>query len=132
MPASHIVIDGDGHICEPEIVWTEYTQAKFRDRVLQVRTVEGRSHLYLEGHLRSVGGRAGPAQACIPGGMSPEGQSLTWSDILPGSYDPKRASKCSIRKESIRHSSFPRSISCTATFGTRRSPPRLVAPTTIG
>ena len=48
------VIDGDGHICEPEIVWGEYTQAKFRDRVLQVRTVEGRSHLYLEGHLRGV------------------------------------------------------------------------------
>lgn len=89
MSASHIVIDGDGHICEPEIVWTEYTQAKFRDRVLQVRTVDGQSHLYLEGHLRGIGGGAGPAQACIPGGMSPEGRSLTWDDILPGSFDPK-------------------------------------------
>ena len=32
-----IVIDGDGHICEPELVWTEYTRAAYRDRVLQVR-----------------------------------------------------------------------------------------------
>ncbi|MGE4608172.1 MAG: amidohydrolase family protein, partial [Myxococcota bacterium] len=31
----------------------------------------------------------GPAQACIPGGMEPEGRSLTWADILPGSFDPK-------------------------------------------
>jgi predicted TIM-barrel fold metal-dependent hydrolase len=84
-----LVIDGDGHICEPESVWTEYTQAKFRDQVLQVRTHDGQSHLYLEGHTRGVGGGAGPAQACIPGGMSPEGSQLTWADILPGSYDPQ-------------------------------------------
>ena len=90
MPAGpDLVIDGDGHICEPEIVWTEYTRAKFRDRVLQVRTENGHSHLYVEGHLRGVGDGAGPAQACIPGGMSPAGRSLTWADILPGSFDPK-------------------------------------------
>ena len=89
MSAPPIVIDSDGHICEPEIVWTEYTQAKFRDRVLQVRTVDGQSHLYLEGHLRSTNDGPGPAQACVPGGMSPGGRSLTWADILPGSFDPK-------------------------------------------
>ena len=88
MPTADFVIDGDGHICEPEMVWTEYTQAKFRDRVLQVRTENGQSQLVLEGHVRGVGGGAGPAQACIPGGMSPEGRSLTWADILPGSFDP--------------------------------------------
>ena len=90
MPARpELVIDGDGHICEPEIVWREYTQAKFRDRVLQIRTERGQSHLYLEGHQRGLNDGAGPAQACIPGGMSPEGRSLTWADILPGSFDPE-------------------------------------------
>ena len=33
-----VVIDADGHITEPELVWTEYTTEKYRDRVLQVRT----------------------------------------------------------------------------------------------
>ena len=82
-----LVFDGDGHICEPEMVWTEYPRQAFRDRVLQVRTENGQSHLYLEGDLRRAG--PGPAQACIPGGMTPEGRSLTWADILPGSFDPK-------------------------------------------
>jgi len=76
-----LVFDGDGHICEPEIVWTEYTRKPFRDRVLQVRTENGQSHLYLEGDLRRAD--PGPAQARIPGGMTPEGRSLTWADILP-------------------------------------------------
>ncbi len=83
------VFDSDGHICEPEMVWTEYTRAAFRDRVLQVRTENGQSDLFLEGHLRRSRGGTGPAQACIPGGMSPSGRSLTWADILPGSFDPK-------------------------------------------
>jgi predicted TIM-barrel fold metal-dependent hydrolase len=83
-----IVIDGDGHICEPELVWTEYTQAKHRERVLQVQTAEGRSQLRIEGELRTTGAGAGPAEACIPGGMDP-GRRLSWDDILPGSHDPK-------------------------------------------
>ena len=58
-----IVIDGDGHICEPELVWTEYTQAKYRDRVLQIRTVDGRSQLCIEGHTQMKGAGAGPAEA---------------------------------------------------------------------
>lgn len=83
------VIDADGHICEPERVWTEYTSAKYRDAVLQVRTENGRSSLAIEGQPRMAGDGPGPAQACIPGGMGPSGQSLTWEDILPGGYDPQ-------------------------------------------
>ena len=49
-----VVIDGDGHICEPELVWTEYTQARHRERVLQIRTQQGRSHLCIEGHVRGA------------------------------------------------------------------------------
>ncbi|HXK26378.1 MAG TPA: amidohydrolase family protein, partial [Myxococcota bacterium] len=80
------MIDADGHICEPERVWTEYTQKRYRERVLQIRTQAGESHLCIEGHVRGKG--VGPAQACIPGGMQ-QGRALSWDDILPGSYDPK-------------------------------------------
>ena len=81
------VIDGDGHICEPELVWTEYTASKYRDQVLQVRTEGRESFLFVEGDERHARAGTGPAAACIPGGMAP-GQDLTWADILPGSYDP--------------------------------------------
>ena len=80
------IIDSDGHICEPELVWTEYTTSKYRDDVLQIRTENGRSELYVENRLLPFGA-AGPAEACIPGGMAPN-QKLTWADILLGSYDP--------------------------------------------
>ena len=81
------IIDGDGHICEPEAVWTEYTSAKFRDDVLQIRTANGKSDIYIENRRLPFGAGAGPAEACIPGGMT-QGQNLTWADILPGSMAP--------------------------------------------
>ncbi len=80
------VIDADGHITEPELVWTEYTSAAMRDRVLQVVTENGRSSVKLEGRSRGSDG-PGPAEACIPGGMEP-GANVTWADILPGGHDP--------------------------------------------
>ena len=46
------VIDADGHICEPEAVWTDYTRAEFRDRVLQVRTEGEESYLVIDGEER--------------------------------------------------------------------------------
>ncbi len=81
------VIDADGHICEPPGIWTDYTTARYRDQVLQIRTENGHSGIMIEGHSRMAGEGPGPAQACIPGGMAPD-QTLTWDDILPGSHDP--------------------------------------------
>jgi len=72
------VFDSDGHICEPPLVWTEYTERAYRGAVLQVR----------DGSLFSEGASWGvnPAFACIPGQFS--NPDATWSDILPGSFDP--------------------------------------------
>jgi len=81
------VIDGDGHICEPNLVWTEYTSAKFRDDVLQVRTINDVSHIFIEGQRLPFGGGASIAHACVPGGFAP-GQHPTWADIPAGSHDP--------------------------------------------
>ncbi len=86
MKSDHVVIDADGHICEPEVVWTDYTRAAFRDRVLQVRTENGESFVAVEGRDRRGEG-PGPANACIPGGMAPDAR-VTWADILPGSWNP--------------------------------------------
>ena len=60
------VIDADGHITEPDILWTEYTAEKYRDSVLQVRTENGRSALAIEGHSRMAGDGPGPAEAWLP------------------------------------------------------------------
>lgn len=79
------VIDADGHICEPPVVWQEYVRRELRDRVLQVQTENGASFVAVEG--RSRRGGPGPANACIPGGMAP-GADVTWDDILPGSWHP--------------------------------------------
>ena len=87
MAKPQTVIDGDGHICEPELVWTEYTVSKFKDDVLQIRTVDGVSDLYIEGRRLPFGGGASIAHACIPGGLAP-GQHPTWADIPAGSHDP--------------------------------------------
>ena len=57
------VIDGDGHICEPELVWTEYTSAKFRDDVLQIRTTNGKSDIYIENRRLPFGAGAGHSRA---------------------------------------------------------------------
>ncbi len=72
------IFDSDGHICEPPIVWTEYTERAYRDQVLQVRD----HALFLE--CRNWG--LNPAFACIPGQFS--NRAATWDDILPGSWDP--------------------------------------------
>ncbi|MEM7018977.1 MAG: amidohydrolase family protein [Pseudomonadota bacterium] len=104
MSEPKIVIDADGHICEPESVWTDYTRAEFRDRVLQVRTDGNESYVALEGEERRAGLGAGPAAACIPGGMAPD-QNLTWNDILPGSHDPAARLKV-MAEEGIHHALF--------------------------
>ena len=76
------VFDADGHICEPPLVWEEYTEAAFRDRVLQVRKLaQPWSEVFAEG--RGLG--VNPAPACIVGRLADD---VDWKDILPGSYDP--------------------------------------------
>ena len=84
-----LVIDADGHICEPPVVWEKYAEPAYRDAVLQIRA-QGRPYGELFHEGRSVVARSGlanPARACIPGAMRPEVE-VTWDDILPGSYDP--------------------------------------------
>ena len=73
-----------------------------------MRTENGRSSIAIKGQSRAAGDGPGPAQACIPGGMTP-GQPLTWNDILPGGYDPQ-ARLAVLDKEGIDQALMFRSI----------------------
>lgn len=76
------VYDADAHIAEPPEVWTEYADPEFRDLIMQCRPLAGGGDaVYAEG--QSIGLSAAPA--CIPHAY---GTSVTWDDIVPGSYDP--------------------------------------------
>ncbi len=84
------IVDADGHIVEPHVVWDQYTEPEYRDRVIQVRrNNEGIDEFWINGERRrGVGGSV--AAAMIPGGfLDPErARTATWDEILPGSWDP--------------------------------------------
>src|SRR5258708_986085 len=84
------IIDADGHITEPRVLWEQYTESAYRDRVIQIRrNAEGRDEFWINGQRRSPVG-ASVATSMIPGGfLDPErARNLTWDDLLPGSYEP--------------------------------------------
>jgi uncharacterized protein len=84
------LIDADGHVAEPRIVWEEYTEPAFRDRVIQLRRARnGIDELWIDGRNLSTPA-LNVAATCIPGGMSdPErSRTATWDDVQPGGYDP--------------------------------------------
>lgn len=60
------VIDADGHICEPELVWTQYTSSKYRDVVLQVCTENGRSSIAIKVQYRAAGDGRGQHKPVFP------------------------------------------------------------------
>jgi uncharacterized protein len=78
------VYDADAHICEPPSVWNEYCDPEYRDLILRagLRT-DGRDTLFVEG----VDSGTSAAPACIPGAYADP--TITWDDILPGSWDPE-------------------------------------------
>lgn len=84
------IIDADGHIVEPRVLWEEYTEPAYRDRVIQVRrNRDGVDEFWINGERRrGVGGSV--AASVIPGGfLDPErARTASWDDILPGSWDP--------------------------------------------
>ena len=84
------IIDADGHIVEPPIVWNEYTEPRYRDRVIQVvRDVDGIDKMRINGQVRHDPNMT-IAAACTPGGLSePQmARTLSWDEIVPGGYDP--------------------------------------------
>ena len=85
------MIDADGHIVEPRVLWEEYVEPEFRDRVIQIRPDrEGREIFYVNGEARNpLGGSI--VMSVIPGGFLDleRARNATYDDVLPGSYDPE-------------------------------------------
>jgi predicted TIM-barrel fold metal-dependent hydrolase len=69
------IIDVDTHVTEPADLWTSRVAAKHRDRVPQVRRVDGRDLWFLDGE-----------QIAIVGGTAPAGWKAAMPEFPPG-YD---------------------------------------------
>ncbi len=82
------IIDADGHIVEPRILWEQYVEPAFRERVPKIiKDAEGIDRFGAGSWARA--GIYFPAAMCIPGGLHPERmRKLSWDDLRPGSYDP--------------------------------------------
>ena len=124
MPETVSVVDSDGHLVEPPVVWEEYTDAAFRDLVIQVRAYRQRARgavyrgplvrlesgtdvpsgsVQRSGHRRDVGR---PAPGRLRPGRPPRGAGrggLRAGGVLPVDLPPvgrHRRSGCCRRKRS--------------------------------
>jgi hypothetical protein len=58
-----VVVDGDGHVMEPEDLWLRYLELQWRDRAIRIaRDAQGIENLLIDGR-----GRDG----LVPGGYDP-------------------------------------------------------------
>ncbi len=81
------VIDADGHITEPRLLWESYAAPAYRERVIQVRRDDsGRDEIWVGGERRE---HSNPAPASMPGGFAAS-RTPGWDDVLPGGFDPAR------------------------------------------
>ncbi len=90
MTATNKIIDADGHIVEPPVLWQEYVELAFRDRIPQVvKDDEGVDRMKVEGQILPRSPMM-IAAMCIPGGLSnPEqARQLSWENLRPGSFEP--------------------------------------------
>ncbi len=79
------LIDVDAHVTEAADTWTSRTAAKYRDRVPQVRRVDGQDVWFIDGQIASPVGPTAPAGWRDPVPAMPQ----TYDDLLPAAYDAK-------------------------------------------
>jgi uncharacterized protein len=84
------VIDVDTHLTEPHDLWTSRAPAKWKERVPQVKMVDGKRQWVIDGdHPMAV---ANPSSVVKPDGVKARGiEFLKWEieEVHPGSYDIK-------------------------------------------
>ena len=84
------IMDADGHVVEPPIVWTEYTEPAYREQMIQVRrNRDGHDELFIMNENRSRPNLPVTASV-VPGGLSDleKARKLTWEDVPRGGFDP--------------------------------------------
>jgi len=85
------VIDADTHLSEPHDLWTKRAPAALRERVPQVKTLNGKRSWVIDGD-KSIGTGAGPISAIRKDGQKPPGlwfKEAQIEDVHAGSYDIK-------------------------------------------
>lgn len=85
------VIDVDTHFTEPHDLWTSRAPAKWKDRVPQVKIVDGKRQWMIDGD-RPMSPTANPSSVVKPDGVKARGiEFLKWEieEVHPGSYDVK-------------------------------------------
>jgi len=89
-PASLIgipVVDADTHLAEPYDLWTSRAPAKYRDRVPQVKEVDGVLSWFIDGDIKM--GPAFPVCTILKNGKKAYGMQITdfkWDDVYEGSH----------------------------------------------
>src|SRR5689334_13461641 len=81
------VIDADTHLSEPHDLWTKNAPAKYKDRVPQVKPLNGKICWVIDGD-KSIGDGANPLSAIAKDGTRPPGfgfLSWTMDQCHPGS-----------------------------------------------
>jgi predicted TIM-barrel fold metal-dependent hydrolase len=79
----YTLIDVDAHITETPDTWVARTPTKYRDRVPQVRRVDGQDVWFIDGEVASPVGPTAPAGWHDPVPAMPK----TYEDLLPAAYD---------------------------------------------
>jgi uncharacterized protein len=84
------IIDADGHIVEPRTLWTDYLEAKYRDRLPRIVKDSTGIDRIAVGERVAANSVYSPAAMCIPGGLASSDlmRRLSWDDLRPGSHDP--------------------------------------------
>jgi uncharacterized protein len=85
-----IVVDGDGHLCEPADLWEKRLPASMRDRGIRLRwdAATGYDVCWVEDRVATDRGLVGLGNA----GTSYEslGKGIHYQDINPAGFDPRR------------------------------------------
>jgi predicted TIM-barrel fold metal-dependent hydrolase len=89
MPGAELVIDGDGHVCEPPDLWERTLPAHLRERGIRLRWNErtGFDEATCEDWFLNTQGLAGLGNA---GGNNVElGRGTRYVDLNPAGFDPR-------------------------------------------
>jgi hypothetical protein len=99
-----VVVDGDGHVMEPEDLWLRYLELQWRDRAIRIaRDAQGIENLLIDGRgHRLVRGKLGTLGAI---GMQDDLEALftpgarSYQDgLVPGGYDPAAGTRERVSK----------------------------------
>ena len=85
-----VVVDGDGHVCEPADLWEKRLPPSLRDRAIRLRwnADTGYDVCWVEDRIATDRGLVGLGNAGTS--FASLGQGIHYQDVNPAGFDPKR------------------------------------------